>query len=306
MPEVSDQTNQLIHFVETSAFALLVITIVAFVAFRAVRPIVHRAVVGRLERRRGEGGEEELTVEETRKRVETVEGLVSKSLKFLIIVLFVLVVLTVFDLLPVIAGLSLVLAALTVAGQDVIRDYIMGVLILIEGPYFQGDWIQVAGVEGTVEDIGLRRTVLRDQTGTVHSVSNGGIRVASNLTRVYARMVVDVTVAFGTDLERATAVINKVGREMAEDPEWGPRLLETPALFRVGAFTELGVPLRVGGRVHAQDRFSAPGELRRRLLAAFQQNRIEIPGVHRLVPVPPAGVDSDASPGPTQDDLADE
>ncbi len=282
MPDVSGQTDQLFAFLEHSGVQLLVITILALIAFRLVRPLVHRRVVGLIERRAGDGEEGRLTAEESRKRVETVETLISKTLRFLVVVLFILVVMTIFDLLPVIAGLGLVLAALTVAGQDIIRDYLMGVLIITEGPYFKGDWVQAAGVEGTVEEIGLRRTVLRDATGTVHSVSNGEIRTASNLTRVYAMLAVDVTVAFDTDLAMATAVVDQVGREMAEDPEWGPRLLETPSLLRVGAFTQLGVPLRVSGRVRAADRFSAPGELRRRLLEAFQANKIEIAGVGRV------------------------
>jgi small conductance mechanosensitive channel len=284
MPDVSGQTDQLFSFLENGGVQLLLITIVALIAFRLVRPLVHRRVVGLIERRAGDGEEGRLTAEESRKRVETVESLISKTLRFLVIVLFVLVVMTIFDLLPVIAGLGLVLAALTVAGQDIIRDYLMGILILTEGPYFKDDWIQVAGVEGTVEEIGLRRTVLRDATGTVHSVSNGEIRTASNLTRVYAMLAVDVTVAFETDLAKATAVVDQVGREMAEDPEWGPRLLDTPSLLRVGAFTQLGVPLRVSGRVRAADRFAAPGELRRRLLEAFQANKIEIAGVGRVGP----------------------
>lgn len=287
MPDVSGQTDQLFASLESSGVQLLLITIVAFIAFRLVRPLVHRRVVGLIERRASDGEEGRLTAEESRKRVETVESLISKTLRFLVIVLFILVVMTIFDLLPVIAGLGLVLAALTVAGQDIIRDYLMGILILTEGPYFKGDWIQVAGVEGTVEEIGLRRTVLRDATGTVHSVSNGEIRTASNLTRVYAMLAVDVTVAFETDIAKATAVVDQVGREMAEDPEWGPRLLDTPSLLRVGAFTQLGVPLRVSGRVRAADRFSAPGELRRRLLEAFQANKIEIAGVGRVSPSAP-------------------
>lgn len=289
MPDVSDQTSALVSFIESYGVALLLASVVAFVAFRAVQPLVHRALVGLLERRVKESDEEQLGRDEMRKRVETVESLISKLLRLLVVVLLVLVVMTIFDLLPVIAGLSLVLAALTVAGQDVIRDYIMGTLILLEAQYFKGDWIQVSGVEGTVEEVGLRRTVLRDATGTVHSVSNGDIRVASNLTRVYARMIVDVTVGFGVDLDRVTEIVNEVGTAMAADPEWGPRLLEPPAVIRVGAFTEVGVPLRIGGRVRAPDRFSAPGELRKRLLAALQANQIEIPGVQRFRPLTPGG-----------------
>lgn len=288
MPDLTDQGAQFARFIETGGVKLLVAAVLALVAFRVSRPLVHRAVVGLVERRRSDGDDEQLELEEARKRVGTVEDLVSNALRFVVVVLFVLVTLTVFDLLPVVAGLGLFAAALTVAGQDVIRDYLMGALILLEGQYSKGDVIAVAGVDGTVEDVGLRRTVLRDLSGTVHSVSNGEIRVASNLTRYYARVIVDVTVAFGTDLERVTRIVEEVGRAMADDPEWGPRLLEPPALIRIGAFTELGVPLRVGGRVRAADRFTAAGELRKRLLGALQANEVEIPGVHRFVPVPPA------------------
>lgn len=306
MPAVTPQANQLIDFIQTSGVRLLVWTVVALVAYSLIRPLVRRAVVGLLERRRGPGEEARLSVEETRKRLETIEALISKTLRVAVVVLFALVVMAILDLLPAIAGLGLVLAGLAVAGQDIVRDYLMGLLILLEGPYFVGDVVRVGGVEGTVEEIGLRRTILRDLTGTVHSVSNGDIRVASNLTRGYARVVVDVTVAFGTDLERATAVVDEVGQDLAADPEWAPRLLETPALIRIGAFTELGVPLRIGGRVRAQDRFVVLGELRRRVLAAFQQNRIEIPGVHRLVPVRQGPSGPAAPSGPAPDVLEDE
>ncbi len=293
MPPVN--SDQLTQFAQTSALPLLIASIVAFVAFRVARPVVHRAIVGVMERRRAETEEDQLGVEEARKRVETVETLVGRLLRLAVVVLFVLVVLTIFDLLPVIAGLSIVIAALTFAGQDVIRDYIMGVLILVEGQYYKGDWVQLGGVEGTVEEVGLRRTVLRDATGTVHSVSNGNIRVSSNLTRFYARIVVDVTVAFGTDLDRVTMVIDEVGLRMAEDPEWSAALLEAPSLIRVGAFTDVGVPLRVGGRVRAADRFTATGELRRRLLVAFQREGIQLPGVQRFMPM--AGADAPGGPG---------
>jgi small-conductance mechanosensitive channel len=287
---MADAQDQLISFLRTSGLTLLVAVIVAMVAFRISRPIVHRAVVGVLDRRRAGSADQLGTVEEAHKRAETLELLVARLLRAAVVVLFILVVLTVFDLLPVIAGLGLVVAALTVAWQDIIRDYIMGVLIILEGQYFNGDWIQVGGVEGTVEEVGLRRTVLRDATGTVHSVSNGEIRVASNLTRFYALMIVDVTVGFGTDLAQVTKVIDEVGRRMSEDPTWGPRLLETPGLIRVGSFTDLGVPLRIGGRVRAADRFTATGELRKRILVALQENEVDIPGVHRFVQVPPSAV----------------
>jgi small conductance mechanosensitive channel len=117
----------------------------------------------------------------------------------------------------------------------------------------------------------------------VHSVSNGETRIASNLTRIFARMLVDVTVAYDTDIDRATAIVNEVGAAMLKDEAWTGHLLEAPYLLRVDALGELGMTLRVVGKVRASDRFVAPGELRKRLLAAFQANGIEIAVRGRMV-----------------------
>ena len=102
-----------------------------------------------------------------------------------------------FELWTVLAGIAVIVVALLFATQDVVLDYVMGFLILVEGPFFKGDWVRVGGtggVEGVVEEIGLRRTVLRDGTGSVHAVSNGLIRQSSNVTRVFSVATVDMQV----------------------------------------------------------------------------------------------------------------
>lgn len=275
---------------------LLVAAVVAFIAFQLTRPIVHSAVVRLVEHRASADELGQLQVEDTRKRIETLADLVSRVLRGLVIVVLVLVVLTIFDLGPAIAGFGIVAAGLAVAGQDIVRDYLMGALILLEGQYSQGDIVQIAGVDGVVEEVGLRRTVLRDLGGTVHSISNGNVRNSSNLTRHYARAIVEVTVAFGTDLERVSEVVEDVGRAILEDPAWNGRFLEPPTLIRVGSFTELGVPLTIGARVRAADRFDASGELRKRVLVALGANEVEIPGVHRLVPAQRGGARRGSGP----------
>jgi small conductance mechanosensitive channel len=247
--------------------------------------------------------------EESLKRVTTLEDLVATILKVTVLIVAALVIMTIFDLLPVIAGLGLVIVAITLAGQSIVLDYLMGVLIVLEGPYYKGDWVQIAGVEGEVEEVGMRRTVIRDSTGTVHSVSNGEIRIASNLTRIFARMLVDVTVAYDTDIDRATGIVNEVGAAMLADPAWSARLLEAPFLLRVDALGELGMTLRVAGRVRASDRFVAPGELRKRLLSAFQANGIEIAVRGRMVlaqdPGAAAAAAAAAAPTTQPDDRGD-
>ena len=127
------------------------------------------------------------------------------------------------------------------------RDYLNGALILIENQFSKGDVVRVAGVSGTVEDFSLRRTTLRDLDGVVHTVPNGEIQVASNLTRVWARINQDVTVAYGTDIDKATRVVDEVGRAMAADPTWKRRVLEAPSVDRVAALGEYGVTLKILG-----------------------------------------------------------
>jgi small conductance mechanosensitive channel len=291
MPTTVPDLGGLTTFLQERGLPLLVILVVTFLAFRAMRPLAHRLITRALERRAARQSAATdvdpelaaLIAEESVKRVTTLEDLVATILKVTVVIVAILVALTIFDLLPVIAGLGLVAVALTLAGQSIVLDYLMGILIVLEGPYYKGDWVQLRGVEGEVEEVGMRRTVIRDSSGTVHSVSNGETRIASNLTRIFARMLVDITVAYGTDIERATTIVNEVGDAMRTDPAWVGRLLEAPQLLRVDALGELGMTLRVAGRVRASDRFAAPGELRKRLLAAFQANGIEIPVRGRVV-----------------------
>jgi moderate conductance mechanosensitive channel len=290
---------------------LLLVLVVVFLSFRAIRPLAHRLMVRLLSASMSDPDDDGLTAAEVRKRVATVEGLFSTILRFTVVLIAALVVLTWFNLLPVIAGLGVLAAALTLAGQSIVLDYLMGVLIVLEGPYYKGDVVRIGAVEGEVEEVGLRRTTLRDASGTVHTVSNGEVRVASNLTRIYARMIVEVTVAFATDLDRAATIVNEAGRGMKADPEWADRLLETPALLRVDALSDLGATLRISGKVRAADRWAAPGELRKRIVAAFQANGIEIPARGRVMftretASPGAGPDptGGAEPGDAPGDAA--
>ena len=293
-------------FLQSHGIATVVLLLVAFIAFRVVRPIVHRTLVQVFRPRQSNSVDAAMTADEAAKRASTIEDLVSTVLRFTIILVTLLVLLTWFDLLPVIAGLGVIVAALTLAGQSIVLDYLMGILIVLEGPYYKGDWIQVGGIEGEVEEIGLRRTILRDNSGTVHSVSNGAIRIASNLTRVFARMQVDMTVPFGTDLDLATRVVNDVGQAMANDPIWKDRLLEVPSLTRVPALGDLGVTLRVAGTVRATDRWTAPSELRKRLLAAFSEHGIEIPVRGQVVLDRPAAAGPAGAPvGAGSSDVGD-
>ena len=149
----------------------------------------------------------------------------------------------------------------------------MGFLILVEGPYFKGDWVKVGapgGVEGEVEEIGLRRTVLRDGMGSMHAVSNGLIRQSSNVTRVFSVATVEIAVPQAGDLDRVIEAVVRVTREMREDPAWSDRFLaDVETDVTVIAMGLDGASLRIQQRVATGAHGPVQSELRRRLAAAL-------------------------------------
>ncbi|MBI2906988.1 MAG: mechanosensitive ion channel family protein [Chloroflexi bacterium] len=187
------------------------------------------------------------------------------------------------DIAPVLAGVGIVGIAVGFGAQSLVKDIMSGVFILVENQFRKGDVVKVAGVSGLVEEVGLRRTVLRDLDGTVHTIPNGEIRVASNLTRGWSQVNMNVTVAYKEDLDRVIEVIDRVGRELATDKEYAPLVLEAPHVLRVDEFQESGIAIKVLGKTRPIKQWEVMGELRRRLKKAFDEEGIEIPFPHRVV-----------------------
>ena len=121
------------------------------------------------------------------------------------------------DITAIVTGLGIAGLALALGTQALVRDAINGIFLLAEDQYRTGDVVRIAEHTGTVESISLRRTVIRDDDGVVHSVPNGSIGVVSNYTRDFARVNVKVQVAYGEDIARVNRVIERVAQEMAKD-----------------------------------------------------------------------------------------
>jgi small conductance mechanosensitive channel len=193
---------------------------------------------------------------------------------------------------PVLAGLGVAGLAFGFGGQYLIRDLIAGVFIIMENQYRVGDVARVGDIAGLVEDINLRRTVLRDLDGIVHTVPNGEIRVASNFTREFSRVNLNVSVAYDTDLDHAIAVIGLVGKEMAEDPEWASLFITPLRVLGVDKLGDSGIEIKVLADTQPIKQWDVMRELRKRIKKAFDTEGIEIPWPHTKVYFgnqPPAG-----------------
>jgi len=235
-------------------------------------PLVRRTVV----RAKGE------SKEGIRKRTETLTSVFMGIGKVAIIIIIIFMILSelAVPIGPILAGFGIVGIAIGFGAQYLIRDLIAGIFILWENQYRVGDVARVADVAGLVEQVNLRKTVLRDLDGIVHHIPNGEIRVASNFTRHFSRVNLNISVAYGTDLDHAISVINRVGKELAADEQWGKMIKTPPQVLRVDNLGDSGIELKILGDVQPIKQWDIMGQLRLRIKKAFDAEGIEIPWPH--------------------------
>ena len=220
-----------------------------------------------------------------KKRANTLLGVFLGLGRVIITLLVVLMILSEVNIPvgPVLAGFGIVGIAVGFGAQYLIRDLIAGVFILMENQYRIGDVVKVADASGLVEEVNLRKTVLRDLDGIVHHVPNGEIRVASNYSRHFARVNLNISVSYGTDLDFAIKVINRVCQKMAEEEKWEKVFKTVPSVLRVDNLGDSGIDIKILGDVQPLEQWNAMGELRLRLKKAFDKEGIEIPWPHTKV-----------------------
>src|SRR3990172_1275448 len=238
--------------------------------------------------------------EEIEQRVDTLTHVFTRSGTLLLLLLGFFTILPELgiNIAPLLAGVGVVGIAVGFGAQSMVRDFLAGLFILMDNQYGKGDVVRIADISGLVEDVGLRRTVLRDLDGIVHYVPNGEIKVASNLTQEYWGVNLNVQVSYDEDLDDVTEVINRVGQEMAQDPQWADVLLTPPQVLRVDNLGDSGVELKVVGDTQPIRQWDVMGELRKRIKKAFDEEGIEIPYPHRVMMQPrgAAGVSDPAQP----------
>lgn len=273
--------NEIIRWCVSVGVRLIVGVVTLLVVYRIARPAIHRIVPSVMHAQAVTLSDGTLPSDEVSKRAATLEDLLNCLLRVALIMSLVALVLAVFDLWSLLAGLVLIVAAITVASQDVVLDYVMGFLILVEGPFFKGDWVvigdQTPVIEGEVQEIGLRRTVLRDSLGSVHAVSNGLIRLSSNETRVFSVAVVEVQILRPRDLDAAVAAANRICRELQADPDWVGRLrVDAPTDAWITALTLDGATVRIQQRVSPGAQMAVASAIRRRLAGTLADASVGI------------------------------
>ena len=215
-------------------------------------------------------------------RTQTLSSMLGSILGIIIAVVALFMILSELgvDIAPLLAGAGVVSLVIGFGAQSLIKDVINGLFILTEDRYNKGDVVKVAGISGLVEEVNLRRTVLRDLDGVVHTIPNSEITTASNYTRDWARVNLNIPVSYNEDLDHVFEVINRVGKELAEDENFGKLIKTPPQVLRVDNFGDSSIDIKVLGETKPMNQWDVAGELRKRIKKAFDEEGIEIPWPH--------------------------
>ncbi len=243
------------------------------------KKIIPRAIIAGTPKVREESRDQLAT------RTKTMAYVVIKVVTAIIwIIVFVMVLGVIeLDITPLLATLGVASLGLGFAVQNIIRDYLQGFFIVMEDWYRIGDWVTIAGMEGEVEEVSPRRTVLREINGTMHVIPNSQIKFASNQTRDWARINLYITVAYKEDISHVYQVINRVCQELKDDPDFGTNLTTIPSAMRVSDLGAHGVDICIRGFTKPGEQWGLTGELRKRIKNRFDQEGIEIPWPHTKV-----------------------
>ncbi len=223
--------------------------------------------------------------ERAQQRTRTLGSVLRNTATIAIWVTAILIVLGEFSisLAPLIAGAGVVGVALGFGAQTIVRDVLAGIFILFEDQYGVGDVVDLGEAIGTVEEVTLRVTRLRDVEGTVWYVPNGEIRRAGNLSQYWARALLDIGIAYDSDIELASTVIKRVADEVWRESLPGATVLEEPELWGVEQLGPDAVVIRLVIKTKPGEQWAVSRLIRQRLKTAFDEAGVEIPFPQRTV-----------------------
>ncbi len=278
----------------TAPLRILLVIVIALVA----RALAHRSI-DRLTRATSEGTvprilsplKERATAaaarlesaplsERRRQRADTIGSVLKSAVSVAVFVLALLVILRELgiDVTALVAGTSILGVAIAFGAQNVIKDFLSGMFMILEDQYGVGDVIDVGPAIGTVEAVGLRTTRLRDESGTVWYVRNGEIARVGNQSQGFAQVVLDVPIDVAADLAAASAAIAAAAEQMHADPDWSASFLGEPELSGVQELTREQTVIRLIAQVRPLQQWRVAAELRGRVRVALDHLDPE-PGV---------------------------
>ncbi|GAB3589961.1 hypothetical protein GCM10027446_03680 [Angustibacter peucedani] len=282
------------------AIRILVILVVAallrFVLVRAVGRLIQRTAESRIADRLGETAATRVLASATgalserrRQRTETLGSVLRSIISGVVFGVAALMILSDvgLDLGPVLASAGVAGVALGFGAQSLVKDFLSGIFMLLEDQYGVGDLVDTGEAVGTVEEVTLRITKLRDATGVAWYVRNGEIIRIANKSQGWSTAVVDLPVAYSENIERAQQIIRETVASVFADPKWEGVVLGEPEVVGVEQLTGTTVTVRVVAKTAPNEQWGVQREIRERVKVAFDAAGVRAPVVFPPVPGAP-------------------
>ncbi len=267
-------------------FIVAVAVVLRFLAHRAINRLIISTVEGvptvlrpLRDRAAAHLDVEPLLSERREQRAATIGSVLRSTASALILAVAFMLVLSELgiNLAPLIASAGIVGVAVGFGAQNLVKDFLSGMFMILEDQYGVGDTIDVGEAIGTVEAVGLRTTRVRDVEGTVWYVRNGEIVRVGNKSQGWSRAVLDVPVSYSSDLHRVRAVLKEVADEVWQDEEYAGLIIEEPTVTGVESMGADGVSVRLMVKTKANHQAPVARELRARIKDRFDAEGIQLP-----------------------------
>jgi moderate conductance mechanosensitive channel len=267
---MSSPLTHFLDFTMSNALHLAAIFVLALICIRLLRGATKRMIKPAATQTKGLQQREQ----QARVLADKVYGIGSR----LIWILAVLTALPEFGIsaLPAVVIGGATILGFSIGARELVRDAIAGLQIVTEEQFLSGDTIQAGEIVGRVEQVTLRRTIVRDGRGALVSISNGEMRTVSNLSRDWSQAFVDVSVAAGMPLERSLQALESAAAELRSDAAWSQALVDGPRVLGVQGYDHAGTTLRLQVRTAPTRQDEVCRELRRRIQMELQRQGIAI------------------------------
>ncbi len=271
--------DSIIPWLLNHGIRIVFIAVFAYILIRILNKFIERAV------RLAVVADSQISPDSEKKREETLIHIFKFTIKVVIWIIAGLMILEEFgvQIAPILAAAGIVGIAFGFGGQYLIKDIISGLFIILENQYRIGDIVAFDKVSGLVENITLRKTTLRDMDGTVHHIPHGEVKTVSNYSKDFSRINLNVSIAYNSDLEKVIRLVNRVGQELFNDDNFKEMLVTPPQFLRVDNLEDSSVVIKIVADTKPLKQWELTGELRKRLLIAFNKEGIEIPFPQRVV-----------------------
>ena len=275
---MSETFKTIATWLTTSGIKILGILITFFILSQ-----MSRWIVGWLEKFVPE--KDLLQSSEARKRAQTLGNILRHAILIAISFIAVLMILGELgiQLGPLLATAGIGAVAIGFGAQSLVKDVISGFFIILENQYRIGDVIEAAGVSGLVESVSLRKTVLRDLEGKVHTIPNGEIKIVSNLSKEWSRSVLDIGISYREDIDKVIDLLSQIGRELEAEEPYKSAILEPLQILGLERFGESQSVIRIMVKTVPLKQWDVGRELRKRIKKRFDEQGIQIPFPHRVL-----------------------